>query len=143
MITPTLPLELTGLETVFLCDSILNDDKALGLQDRDAYVPLAREALLLLGSAYGELVQADGVHAGPVTLMVNEETAWLLRSKVKTGSIGLDGATNIGVPLLRKLYALLLRFNADVPGLPPVTGVDREMDAFDKLTLRVVKETDA
>ena len=137
---PTLPLELTGLEIVYLCDSIANSDAAQGLPERDEYLPLAREALLLLGSAYLEVVAPDGIYSGPVELHVSEEVAWLLRGKVKTGSIGLDGTTNIGIGLLRKLYALLLRFNADVSGLPAVTGVDRELGIADRAVLAALKE---
>src|SRR3990167_10965657 len=120
METPTLPITLTGLETVFLADSVANKDLAEGLPDQDAYVPLARQALLLLGGAYRELVTAEGIAPGPVTLQVTEEVAWLLRSKVRTGDLAIDGKTNIGVPLLLKLYDLLNAFNADLSGLPPV-----------------------
>src|SRR5689334_11117173 len=117
---PTRALDLTGLEVVFLTDSITNRDIAEGLPDKEAYLPLAREALLLLGSAYRELVSTDGIAAGPVTLQVTEEIAWLLRSKVRTGDLAIDGKTNIGVPMLLKLYDLLNAFNSDVIGLPPV-----------------------
>jgi hypothetical protein len=142
MLTSTLPLELTGLETVFLTDAIKNDDAAQGLPDRDSYFPLAREALLLLGSAYVELVHPDGIAPGPVTLQVSEEVAWLLRGKVKTGDIGIDGQTNVGVPLLMKLYRLLLSFNAEVVGLPPVCGEDATLTAFDKYALDVHRRSE-
>ena len=140
MNAPTLPLALTGLEVVFLCDSIGNPDKAEGLDDRDAYVPLAREALLLLGSAYIEVVGDAAVAPGPVTLHVSEEVAWLLRGKVKTGSIGIDGTTVIGPGLLRKLYGLLLDFNNAVAGLPAVTAKDRELAPAERQLLAALKE---
>ena len=40
--TPTLALVLSPLEVVFLVDQINNADIALGLEERDRYVPLAR-----------------------------------------------------------------------------------------------------
>ena len=49
---PTLPIVLSGLEVIHLSDSIAADDHAKGLPERDAYVPLARQALLLLGAAF-------------------------------------------------------------------------------------------
>lgn len=139
---PTLPLTLSGLEVVFLCDAILNDDVAKGLPDRDSYYPLARSALLLLGSAYVELVDETGIAPGPVTLQVTEEAAWLLRSKVRTGDLAIDGKTNIGVSLLLKLYGILLQFNADVAGLPVVGGVDDEMTDHKRWVLKIGKESD-
>ena len=110
---PALPIDLTGVEVVFLADQIQNDDKAKGLPDESTYMPLAREALLLLGSAYVELVESNaGIKIGPVTLFITEEIAWLLRSKVRTGDVAIDGRTPIGHILLLKLYMLLLQFNA-------------------------------
>lgn len=144
MIVPTLPLDLTGLEVVYLTDSVRNDDAAQGLPDRDAFYPLGRDAHLLLGSAYRELVKADGIAPGPVRLMVTEEQAWLFRSKVRTGDVGIDGTTNVGVSLLTKLYALLAGFDAErLTSTLPVGDVqERELDNFDRLTLRIAKETD-
>ena len=106
-------IELTGMEVVYLVDSISNGDIAQGLPDREAYKPVAREALLLLGSAYKELVAPAGILPGPVPLMITEEQAWLFRSKVKTGDVDLSGA-NLGVALLLKLYDLLCRFNSGI-----------------------------
>lgn len=110
---PKLPLELTGLEVVFLTDSISNKDLAEGLPDKDAYWPVARETLLLLGSAYVELVSVDGIDSGPVTLQITEEMAWLLRGKVKTGDMAID-KTPIGVALLTKLYTMIQEFNSEL-----------------------------
>lgn len=111
---PTLALGLSGLEVIHLSDSIANDDIAKGLPEREAYVPLARQALLLLGSAYMELVIPEGVSDGIVQIHVTEEQAWLFRSKTRTGDLAIDGKTNIGIPLLRKLYALLSSFNSGI-----------------------------
>lgn len=115
---PTLPLELNGMEVIYLTDSVKNSDVAEGLPEKDAYVPLARALLLLLGSAYRELVR-PGVPPleGPVSIEINQEQAWLLRTKVRTSDVGYDGMTNIGAGLLIKLYALILEFNADIPEL--------------------------
>ena len=118
---PTLPIELTGLEVVFLTDSIANKDLAEGLPERDSYVPLARQALLLLGSAYKELVSSAGISPGPIRLEISQEIAWLLRSKVRTGDLAIDGKTNIGIPLLLKLYDILSTFNSELTGLLPLT----------------------
>jgi len=141
MIRPTRPLTLSGLEVVFLSDSIANKDIAEGLPERDAYLPLAREALLLLGSAYRELVSAEGIDPGPLILEVNEEVAWLLRGKVRTGDLAIDGKTNVGVPLLLKLYDLLNGFNADLLGLPSVAEAEgQEISTEDREFLRSLKE---
>ena len=138
---PTRALTLSGLEVVYLTDSVRNKDTAEGLPDRDVFVPIGREALLLLGSAYRELVSPEGVSPGPVTLQVTEEIAWLLRDKVRTGDLAIDGQTNVGIPLLLKLFEVLNSFTADVPGLPPV-GVfeDREFSATDRQFLTLLKE---
>lgn len=116
---PTLPLSLTGMEVVYLTDSVKGDDAAQGLPEKERYVPLARQALLLLGSAYNEVVSLDPsgmplLETGPVVLHFTEETCWLLREKVKTGSMGIDGKTNVGIPLLTKLYTNLLEFNSEL-----------------------------
>lgn len=73
------PCLLTGLEVVFLTDSIANSDLAQGLPDADAKIPVARDALLLLGSAYIEVVSEAAIEAGPVLLEVTEEQCWLFR----------------------------------------------------------------
>ena len=87
-------ITLTGLEIVYLCDSIANKDIAEGLPDKDAFVPLARGALLKLGSAYRELVAVDGIAPGPVMVAITEEEAWLMRSKVRTGDLASISRTS-------------------------------------------------
>ena len=111
---PTLPIVLSGLEVIHLSDSIAADDHAKGLPERDAYVPLARQALLLLGSAYRELVQPVGVSDGLLTIHITEELAWLFRAKTRTGDLAIDNKTNIGISLLLKLYELLACFNSEL-----------------------------
>jgi hypothetical protein len=132
---PKLPITLTGLEVVFLTDSIANDDVAQGLPEKDAYWPLAREALLLLGSAYKEVVSPSGIAAGPVTIYITEEIAWLLRSKVKTGDVAIDNKTNVGIPILLKLYDLLQSFNSGFVDFE-ATGEDPPVDKEKLVELR-------
>jgi hypothetical protein len=76
-----------------------------------------------------------------VTLQVTEEMAWLFRSKVRTGDVAIDGHTNVGIPLLLKLYALLSAFNAEIAGLPP-TSSEGEPAPTDEARdfLRLLKE---
>jgi hypothetical protein len=138
---PTRALTLTGLEVVYLTDSVTNRDIAEGLPDRDAYVPLARQVLLLMGSAYRELVSSEGIKSGPITLQVTEEIAWLLRSKVRTGDVAIDGTTNVGIPLLLKLYEILNAFNSEIAGLPPVTAHEGPgVSELDRQFLQLLKE---
>lgn len=129
----TLPIELSAYEIVYLCDSINNKDVAEGLEEEKAYVPLARQALLILGSAYREVVSPEGIK-GSVQIQITEDIAWLLRGKVRTGDIAIDGQTNIGVSLLLKLYGLLLEFNSGVADIktsledePPITPVSKQL----------------
>lgn len=135
----TLPITLSGLEVIHLSDSIANDDIAKGLPERDAYVPLARQALLLLGSAYRELVTPEGVADGLIVIQVTEEQAWLFRAKTRTGDMAIDGKTPIGIPLLLKLYEILSSFNSGVeitPGSEAEPAITEEARKF----LAVLKE---
>ena len=138
-VSTTRPLQLSGLEVIHLSDSIANDDLAKGLPERDAYVPLARQALLLLGSAYRELILPEGIQEGQVTLQISEEQAWLFRSKTRTGDLAIDGKTNIGIPLLLKLYEILSSFNS---GLEITPGREEEpaLSENDRKFLAVLKE---
>jgi len=87
------------------------------------------------------LVSPDGINPGPVTLEITEEVAWLLRSKVRTGDLAIDGTTNVGVPLLLKLYDILSAFNSDISGLPPVGDeVEPAMTERERQFLKVLKE---
>ena len=106
-----LPIDLTGVEVIFLSDSLRNDGASIDEVDTEEVTPLYRDLLLRLGSAYCELVQVDAVNVGPVTVHITEEMTWLLRSKVRTGDVAIDGRTQIGHVLLLKLYNLLLQFN--------------------------------
>jgi hypothetical protein len=107
----TLPLELTGLEVVFLLDSLRN---AGNFTEAQAEFDCLEDLVLKLASLYRELVTPDGIAPGPLRVEVNEAETWLLRAKVRTGDVGIDGTTNVGVPLSLKLYELMARFEADV-----------------------------
>lgn len=135
-------LTLSAQEVVFLTDSIHNDDCAQGLPDSEAYVPLARALLLVLGSAYCELVSEAAIAEGVATISITEEQAWLLRSKVRTGDLGIDRTSRIGLTLLPKLYELLLRFNSFDTGLPPADEPPLPWDYFAKLAA-LKEETNA
>ena len=123
--TPALPLTLTGVEVVHLADSLNEWTASLvdgdGLTTYQRYLPLVRSALLQLGSAYVELVTMAAIEVGPVDVHITEEMAWLLRSKVRSGDIAIDGKTQIGHVLLIKLYYLLLQFNSGWADYQPVT----------------------
>ena len=135
----TKPLSLTGMEVVFLSDLISGDSEADELP-KHKYV--CRQLLLLLGSAYLELVDRDGISVGPVDLCVTEEMGWIMHSRTNTGDMGIDGKTNIGVGLLLKLYTLLEAFNNEVAGFP-VGGEDEDMDEMKRYTLKIVRDSDA
>jgi len=138
-----MPLELSGLEVVFLTDSIRNADAAEG-RASEGYVPLAREVLLLLGSAYCALVTDAFIEAGPAVLQVTEEQAWLLRGKVRTGDMAIDGKTIIGPRLLRKLYTLLGAFTSGLDWLQPEVLLDSpKMYARVIISEEVVEVADA
>lgn len=113
-----LPLTLTGEEVYYLTDAV----PTFGVQaslDRleDRYLPLAKEALLLLGDLYLELV--DGRPKDETgTIMVSEDMVWLFRGLVKSEQLDSAQVKNIGVALLRKLYTLLLKFYNDLDDLP-------------------------
>jgi len=134
---PHLALWLTGMEIVYLTDAIDNGDLAKGLDDKEAYIPLARKALLLLGSAYREVVTQNGIKEGPIEIRVEQEIAWLLRGKVKTADLAMDNS-NVGMGLLLKLYDILIRFNSGLDNLevveidePPVSEeIRKQLEDF-------------
>ena len=122
MVDPTACLTLSGLETVFLSDALRNGITVKAIEDELSCV---RPLLLNLGSAYRELVtpKPDGIKAGPISIEVTEQQCWLMRALVRTGDLGIDGKTNVGVPLLLKLYGLLLQLESGID-LPVVDVVD-------------------
>ena len=116
---PALTLRLSGLEIVFLVDSLRNGDTVKGREDE---LGVLRPLLLLLASAYREVVKPSGVINNVIELQVTEEMTWLMRSQVRTGDLALDG-TKIGINLSLSLYELLLRFNS---------GLELEVTAEDE-----------
>ena len=99
-----LPLDLTADEIRILTDSLGNEDK------EDGKV-IAKPLLLLLGSAFLEMLPPEAPKAGTVTIRVTEPQAWLLRSKVNSG-MRTDRQPKLGLECLAKLYRLLLAFDA-------------------------------
>lgn len=112
-----LPLELSQMEVLLLIDRVQNDDK-------DEGQIIAKPFLLKLASAYLELV-GNSTTTKKVTIYVSEREAWLARSKFNSGD-RCDADPKIGIHMLRKLYALLLTFDAAVDSLPDAEdGHDR------------------
>lgn len=104
----TATLSLTGLETVFLSDTLRNADNIS--QDNDQFEYL-KPLVVNLASLYVELLSGEGILPGPLDIEITEPQAWLLRQKVRTGDIAIDGKTNVGVSLLTKLYNILIMFS--------------------------------
>jgi len=133
MIEPTGTLSLSGHEVVFLSDALRNGDGVKAIEDE---VSCLRPLLLNLGSAYRELVDVTGIADGPVSIAVTEAQCWLMKSKVRTGDLAIDGKTNVGVGLLLKLYGLLLELQSGLEGMevaaydePPISDeARRELD---------------
>lgn len=125
MIERTRVLALTGLEVVWLSDAVRNAKTIKEDEDEQSCV---KPLVLNLGSAYLELVKPDGIIDGPVEIAVTEAQCWLMRALVRTGDLAIDGKTNVGVPLLTKLYGLLMQFASELDDLevsayesPPLT----------------------
>lgn len=108
--TPHLTIELNGREIIYLCDAIKNGAIAEGVGERDTFIPVAREALLLLAGPFLEVCQGDYDKIIPVN--VTEEFCWLARNVVSFGSMGVDKQP-LGHKLLAKVYKLLLEFKFD------------------------------
>lgn len=143
LVEKKLPLELTGLEIVYLTDAVGNGDFAQGLPEKDAYFAVGRAALLLLGSLYTEVVTKDGISDGPGLIYITEEQAWLFRSKVKTGDLAIDGKTNIGIELSLKLYAILLGFNSGLEEVPWETVEEPELTEAQIIKLETFRRENA
>ena len=119
-----LPLTLNQGETMLLTDRVQNT----ALDDN---VPIGKPFLLKLASAYLELV-GDKTTTQTVTVFITEREAWLARSLFNSGD--RTATDNLaGVHLLRKLYAILLRFNADeVDALPDADAGDKSFAEMPK-----------
>lgn len=107
---PHLTIELNGREIIYLCDAIKNGAIAEGVGEKDTFIPVAREALLLLAGPFLEVCQGDYDKIIPVN--VTEEFCWLARNVVSFGSMGVDKQP-LGHKLLAKVYKLLLEFKFD------------------------------
>lgn len=108
-----LPIELTADEIRILTDAIKNADKEDGHE-------CAKPLILKLGSAFLEMLHPDKAKDGAVTIFVTERQAWLLRNKLDSG-LRTDKQPRLGIECLRKVYTILLRFDADV-SLPDAEG---------------------
>jgi len=95
---------------------------------------------LKLGGVYCELVNEDGILPGPVEIAITEEEAWLLRSKVRTGDMAIDGQTRIGVSLLSKLYKILIQFNDGLDEFISTDIEEKPMTDFNHQFLGWMKE---
>lgn len=112
------PLELSAMEVLYATDRVQNTDQ-------DEGKPIAKRLLLKLGSAYLEMI-GEQPKGGTITVHVTESEAWLLRSKLNSGD-RCDADPKLGIHMLRKLYAILLAFDAaDQAGeMPDADGGDR------------------
>lgn len=128
------PLELTAMEVLLLTDRVQNDDKDEGRI-------VAKPLLLKLGSAYLEMI-GEKPREGTCTIWVTEPEAWLARTKFNSGD-RCDADPKLGIHLLRKLYAILLAFDADVDRLPVAAADARDRRFVDEPTREFVADPDA
>ncbi len=104
--TSTRPIQLTRDETMLLSDRIRNDEQGIDGQRVDGIL-----LLLKLGSIFLEVTLTSWDFQRTVPLAITEAEAWLFRSRVTTGD-KTAGDSLFGVKLLRKIYAVLLEFDA-------------------------------
>ncbi len=107
--TSTRPIQLSRDETMLLSDRIHNDEHH-GFIDEQQPVDI-RTLLLKIGSVFLEVTLTSWDYQRTVPLAITEGEAWLFRSKVTTGD-KTAGDSLFGVKLLRKIYAVLLEFDA-------------------------------
>ncbi|MGH8524284.1 MAG: hypothetical protein ACREXY_08725 [Gammaproteobacteria bacterium] len=117
MVEEELPLELSGVEVVHLIDALRNADNRKGEEEES---PCLRPLVIKLAHLYRVLVTPGMFLTGPLALQVTRDELWLLRSKVRTGDVGIDKSL-IGVNLSLKIYAALESF---VTGLSEFGIVD-------------------
>lgn len=98
-----LPLTLTQDETRLLSDRIGNTDKEDGVE-------IGKPLLLKLASCFLELL-GDKPTDATATVYVSEREAWLIRGKFTTADRS-DRDALLGIHALRKVYAILLAFDA-------------------------------
>lgn len=107
MLEQHLTIELSGREIVYLCDAIKNGTVSEGIGEKDSFLPVGRECLLVLAGPFLEVCQGD--YDKIIPLVVNEEFCWAVRNVVGFGTMSVDKVP-IGPKLLAKVYKLLLEF---------------------------------
>lgn len=117
-------LSLNAQEAMYLLDRVVNQDF------RDTLV-------LKLASVFDELVSIEKIVEGEREVIVTEEEAWCLRSKVGTTD-RIPSDTMFGLKLCKKIYRLLLDYEnaADL-------DMTEERPGYDKDKLRAWREQDA
>ena len=138
-----LGLKLNVYEVVHLVDSIDGIPQPAHPEQRGstAYqeVDPNRSLLSGLGHLYDELVPIngdfyEGCEDNYEEILVTEEDLWLIKRRVKTGDMSMDGTVNIGVGLLKKTFALLRAFQFPDLGIPDSAdpSLDRRFTRHDK-----------
>jgi len=112
----SLPLELTAMEVLLLTDRVQNSDRDDGRE-------IAKPFLLKLASVFLEMI-GERPKEGTCTLHVTEAEAWLARSKFNSGD-RCDADPKLGIHVLRKIYDVLLQFDAQLDQWPDASEGDR------------------
>lgn len=126
------PLDLTAMEVMLLTDRIQNTDRDDGRE-------IAKPFLLKLASAYLEMI-GDRPKEGMCTIWVMESEAWLARSKFNSGD-RTDADPKLGIHMLRKLYGILLAFDAAIDQWPEALEGDKRY-VEQSLPIREVRDDD-
>ncbi len=126
------PLELTAMEVMLLTDRIQNTDRDEGRE-------IAKPLLLKLASAYLEMI-GERPKEGVCTIWVTEPEAWLARSKFNSGD-RIDADPKLGIHMLRKIYKILLAFDAKLDEWPEATDGDARY-ADQSIPIREVYDDD-
>lgn len=150
--TSTLPLHLGVLEVIFLADSLHVDDTDEGDQTNPSHFRgpyVGRPLLIKIGSLYLEFAaltygfdfENDDPPKTQLPIHITEAEAWLIKSKVRSGDLGWDNTTNIGVDLTCKLFELICHFNTDISWSPVGVRADGHGDhAFTRRDSRELQE---
>lgn len=129
------PLSLNRDEVMVLSDRTANTDR--GTED----MPVTAYRLLVkLGALYLELVvpnSTDGTSERAVH--VTEAEAWLLRGKIQSGD-KMSSDSMFGIKLLRKLYKVLLEFDADAGVFPDADEEGQQMGPREREILKLWAE---
>lgn len=126
------------METAYLADNLsVGDTEEGNPQSASLYTErlIGRSLLLKVGSLYVDFSELTNgfdfenpsrYQGEESPIMITEAEAWLLKSKVRTGDMGLDNQTNIGVNLTRKIFEVLMSFNGIE--IPMITRADEDGD---------------